>query len=494
MQQDRNNKGQGSVTIYMTLMLAVLLSLFLALVESARERAVELVAACGVDLAVYSVFAEYSRDLLEEYDLLFVDTSYMTEDTSGKALEAHLEKYIEENLSTGKQNAGRDLTGTFLEEARIVKRSYATDEGGEVFFNQAVAFMKEKYGVSYLEKLQKELQTAGENDLFEKDVDSPREANEAKLQEAAREGVETGETDKDGNPIRKEAEFENPADGVNAGRSAGPLSLVTGEKGVSDRAVKRESLLSVRGVGKSGDGMQGRTSQSIGKLWFELYVKEHCGCYTSPKDEGVLTYQQEYVIGGKDNDRDNLSAVVKRLLALREAANVAYLFSDAAKVSEAEALALSIATAAGVPVITELLKISLLFAWAFAESVWDVKCLLAGRKVALIKTAADWHYSLEGMLSYASDQPESETHTAGEDLTALSEGKLGYEDYLFLFMSLESKDTLCSRMMDIAEMDVRSKGDYGFCLDDCVDHILVEASVGSKRGSSAFVRREFSYR
>ena len=128
MQRIIKRQNEGSITIYMTLTLAVLLSLFLMLIEGARERAVELVADCSVDLAVYSVFAEYNRTLFDEYDLLFVDTSYGTDDSSGALLKRRLEHYIEENLSSGNTAKGvaADLTQTYLEDVSVEKCSYAT--------------------------------------------------------------------------------------------------------------------------------------------------------------------------------------------------------------------------------------------------------------------------------------------------------------------------------------------------------------------------------
>ena len=51
---------KGSVTVYMTWMLAVLLSLFVTVIEGARQRAISIQAETAVDLAVYSVFAAVS--------------------------------------------------------------------------------------------------------------------------------------------------------------------------------------------------------------------------------------------------------------------------------------------------------------------------------------------------------------------------------------------------------------------------------------------------
>ncbi len=370
--------------------------------------------------------------------------------------------------------------------------------------------MKQKYGISYVQAMEREFKKANENELFTRDIAGERESNEGELERIREEGIDTGEVDEEGNPVREEIEFENPADGVNAGRSLGILTLVAPGEDISMKGVRKESLLSGRSITKKGDGLCGRDGTGMaGKLWFEMYVKEHCGSFLEPKQEGVLAYQMEYILAGKDNDTDNLKSVVNRLLLIREAANVTYLFSDAAKMGEAEALALSIASAAGAPLLTEPLKISLMFAWAFAESVWDVRQLLRGRDVPIIKTAADWHYSLEGMMGYMTDTEQDPTENgaspAGEgvlpgegklakSMRSLSEGRLGYEEYLMLFLTVESEKKTVKRMMDIAEMDVRShSGDYGFCLDDCFEHMKIEAVVAGRRGGSKKVERDFSY-
>ena len=93
----------------------------------------------------------------------------------------------------------------------------------------------------------------------------------------------------------------------------------------------------------------------------------------------------------------------------------------------------AVATAAGVPVLIEPIKISLLFAWAYAEAVYDVRTLLAGGGVSLLKTAQNWHYSLEGMLQYEGD-------TSVKDTQEKKPGELSYQEYLRLFLAAEGEE------------------------------------------------------
>ena len=56
----------------------------------------------------------------------------------------------------------------------------------------------------------------------------------------------------------------------------------------------------------------------------------------------LLDYQLEYFLEGKGSDRENLEAVVKKLLMLRFVPNYIYLQGNAAKKAEAKAMALSL--------------------------------------------------------------------------------------------------------------------------------------------------------
>ena len=73
-----------------------------------------------------------------------------------------------------------------------------------------------------------------------------------------------------------------------------------------------------------------------------------------------------------------------------------------------------------VPEIGELLAATLILGWAFAESVYDVKELLAGEKIPPLKTDATWHYglssALQGELSGTSEEDASGSDSLGMDM------------------------------------------------------------------------------
>ena len=144
---------KGSVTVYMTWMLAVLLSLFVTVIEGARQRAISIQAETAVDLAVYSVFAEYNRALFDAYDLLFIDTSYGEKTGSLARAKKHFSYYANENLMQGQTAATADLTKCFLSDVSFPAYAYATDQKGAVFEKQAIRYMEQKYGLSYVAEL-----------------------------------------------------------------------------------------------------------------------------------------------------------------------------------------------------------------------------------------------------------------------------------------------------------------------------------------------------
>lgn len=59
------------MTIAMCMMLSVMLGIVAAGIKLCREQYARVQAVNAADTGLYSVFSEYERDLLEEYDLFF---------------------------------------------------------------------------------------------------------------------------------------------------------------------------------------------------------------------------------------------------------------------------------------------------------------------------------------------------------------------------------------------------------------------------------------
>lgn len=540
---------KGSITIYLAMIFSVMISLIFTLVQDIRSQAARLSLECAVDLSLYSVFAEYHKELLEQYDLFFIDSGYESVSNIDNVGQ-HLKGYMDDNFTFGMQQKGNllcDFLQMETEQVKICGYTRATDEEGEVFKRQAIAYMKDATGLSYLENWQEKMNVVEDNQLLTRDITAERNAIQQEI-----DSIEI--------PLKKisedeyeEVPLDNPADRVNASRNAGILHLVVKDvSSLSQEGVNLPNCASHRDLNKGYGLLDREKTSAVEDLLYHEYILSKCGNYTNQMEKSKLKYQVEYILAGKDNDVENLKWVVNRLLLLREVANVTYIYTDSVKVMEAKALALSLAAATLNPMLIEPVKHSILFAWAYAESVYDVKQLLAGKRVPLLKTKQSWHYSLTGMLNYEGGLDDSTNDMSGKNglddlsgdmfskdglddlsgdmfskdgLDDLSkdmfskdglndlpddmfskEGledikekngiglELGYKDYLrILLMTVSEKDSVF-RMMDVVEMDIRKTTENNsFVMDGCVDYIDVKVYGSSGFGTTMEIRRSYFY-
>ena len=62
---------KGGITVFLSLVLAVLLGLLFTVIEAARDNGADFQTECVADMALQSALAEYHREVLEQYDLFF---------------------------------------------------------------------------------------------------------------------------------------------------------------------------------------------------------------------------------------------------------------------------------------------------------------------------------------------------------------------------------------------------------------------------------------
>lgn len=470
--QNRNNmQANGSITVYLALVLTVLLSVLLTVIEAARTNAIRFQAECVTDMALQSALAEYHREILEQYDLFLTDVSYGTSENGYGLLEAHIWNYLNENLSADEAvtfGKPKDLLGMSAEEANVLRSTGAADQNGEIMEKLAAEYILDRYGMDGLSDIGPEVQIVENKGLLKNTMEQKRQQNERAIK-----AVDTTVEDSEGK--KKKIPVNNPADHVNSRRgSAGILSMVMGGKTISDKNIRPEDYISHRTVCERDGYLQEQEALSMAEeLAFQEYLMEKCGNYLELKENGALDYQMEYLIGGKSSDKENLRFVVNRLLLLRETANFMYLMQDSAKQAEAEAMAAALAVVILFPELKDLIKLSILIAWSYAESVNDVRILLDGGKVPIFKDSGSWKLGLKNALKL--DIPNSDQSGGQEGLS--------YQMYLRLFLAFVGKYDRNFRFMDVVEMDIRlTKGNEIFCLDHCVHDFEAETVIGSTRG------------
>lgn len=475
---------KGVITVYMSCVLMVMLSLIFTLIEGARINGLRMQIECAMDISMQSIFAEYHRELLEQYDLFFIDSSYGSDNFSIHNTEEHLRKYLTYNVKLEKNiglSRGIDLYGLSVQTVTITRESAAADEQGDVLKRQAIAYIKNKYGLDILEGVKENIKKSEENNIFTRDITSERNQNQTVIDNTEIPPKQTSEDE------WEEVELENPADRVNQMHSMGILNMVIDDKNtLSNYSVDVSQYVSHREkhVGDGLDITMEKPSGKMDELLFGEYILEKFGNYCQVLDKALLKYQIEYILSGKSSDIENLKYVANKLLLCREAANVVYIYTDSAKVSQAKTLAAAIAAAVNMPILTEPIKHSLLFAWSFAESVIDVKTLLAGKRVPIMKRAEDWNLTLSQMLDFSGNAWE------GKDC----ENGVSYEGYLRMFLALQNKEEKVYRCMDVIEMDIRqTPGNRQFRIDYCVDSIEAEVTFNSHFGYHYSIKREYAY-
>lgn len=473
---------EGYLTVFLSLILTVMISLCLTLLLGARENTRCMEIECVTDIAMNNILAEYHRELLKQYNLFFIDTSYGTPEASFQNTAKHLREYIDENMSGEKVFLSivyRDPLKLKLDGLEITEVSAAPDDGGAVLRRQAVDVMYQRVGISYLEQIQNWLLTVQEYELDSRDVFAEQKEASAALEEWNGNMVTA-----DG--AEQQVTIKNPAEKVTSVWEAGALNFVVGRVSeLSTAGILAESCLSAREL-LTGTGINPTLSFADGwweQLIFQEYIMAYTGHYTEQKEESCLKYQTEYILSGKDSDIENLKNVVYTILAIRAAANLVYLLSDKEKMQMAEVAATIFATLLTIPEAAVVFQVLLILTWAMAESLYDVQQLLAGRRVSLLKSKTEWHYSLEGMLDLGNNDEE-----------AKDKNGLLYEDYLRILLCFQEKKIMTYRLMDIMEMDIRmTPGNQYFRMDGCIDSLKAAIQFSGRDGKVYHIERRYGY-
>lgn len=474
-------RQKGEITVFLALVLTIMISILFTVIEAARINGIQFQSECVADMALQSALAEYNRELLEQYDLFFIEMGYGTKEAGYILLEQHIQEYMRKNLEPGQGILGqgiRDLLMLSPESVTVLEAAGAVDGYGEVLERKAVDYMLYRYGVLELSELLADTQTVSEKGLLENTLEKKRQQNEKAI-----DAVDTEVEDENGK--KKRIPINNPADKVNSRRGSSTiLKLVTGGEVLSETEIQRKSYISGREYEEKEGFLQGEAKVTgMEDIIFQKYLMEKCGNYTKQKEDSLLAYQMEYLLAGKESDYENLRTVVNRLLVLRETANFMYIMSDSEKQAEAEALALTLAAVILFPELKDLIKLSILIAWSYAESVNDLRILLAGGKVPIWKDRASWRLGLENALKL---KLEDEAGTTGKGLS--------YEAYLHILLAFMDKQERNLRFMDVIEMDVRKKqGNEAFQIDHCIHSFRAELVTVSAKGHSCLISRTAGY-
>lgn len=474
-------RRKGSVTVFAALSLMLVAQLVFTLLEAARHCELQKVLAMHTDTALESVFADYCSPLWKTYRILGMTADDTDGTLSFNRREAELRELTAEALGSSKGKLGGfggiSLLRADMTDVQFTSYRLLTDQNGKAFQQAVCAYMKQNLAYEAAEAVYEHYNTArSAQDGTDSAADSIEKAQDAleNPQNYETEPQETGsrlkgassvqETDASAGVSTKAETADNPMDTVTEAQKDGVLALVLPEDAhVSGKSIALEQTVSHRTLA-AGTMTASDKGGWYQKVLFDQYLIQYMSCYTQQKGERALQYELEYLLGGKAEDEANLKAAVTKLLALREAMNLTALAASSARQAEAYSYALLLAGASANPLVIEAVKCGILAAWAFAESVLDVRTLLSGGKIALVKTEADW-------TSNVSMLPEL---LSGYSVAKSSPQGLDYAGYMGILLLTQNADRLAQRAMDVQELYVRMQDGYGGFQ---MDHAVCEAEL-----------------
>lgn len=214
---------------------------------------------------------------------------------------------------------------------------------------------------------------------------------------------------------------------------------------------------------KKADLIKDITNKGIFVKYIELYFNNYAKISEYGNDDTALKYEMEYILNGNLNDKDNLTETIKKLVEVRNLSNGAYLITDGEKMQEITTLAETVATAIGMPFLTPVAQAVIIEAWALTEAVIDVRQLLNGEKVPIVKNSENWNSSIKNIGTF-------------EDGRKNNTG-LTYTQYLqTMIMTQKTKNTVF-RTMDLVQVNMQKRYNKDFLISECFGMCEVEANL-----------------
>lgn len=475
-----SEKQNGSITIFLALSLVLILSFLFSMVEAARVNGLAELAKRKLALETQSLFGAYNQELWEYYGLLFLDMSYGTGEPDVRLLE---EQLMEEDYREGNE---RHFYQMALKDAQVEAFTLATDKEGAEFRRQACEAAKNQLAQSAVKDMESRIEVWNElesqgSDLEEKWKEAlaaeeeageyaEAERTEVEMQEAEESGGEAEESGGEAEGVeieeKKKGEVlpENPLGYVAQLKKSSLLAVVMEDPAeLSAKSIDTSTSLDNREL--FCGNMAAEQGKDVDKLWFVQYLNQYFSCKTDNKEqERVLDYELEYCIVGKDSDAQNLEAVAKKLLQIRESANFVTIMQDSQKQSMAMKMAVAAVGFTGFVPLIKAVQIGILLAWCYIESILDLRCLLSGGKVPLIKVSTQWKSDLFHLQETVSESAYAE----------VEEGMI-YKEYLQMLLYTTGERQLTYRAMDVVEQNIRVfSGNEAMRMDAMVSAVQVQ--------------------
>ena len=475
-------KKKGSMTVFLAMILVLTETLLFALGEYIRIYELKSLAQEYTDAAVESAFSEYNTYLWANYQILAIDLGYGSNTTGTAVMQQRVIDFVSEDANPESGLSFNRLTAEF---ATVDNYSLLTDNGGNAIVSQGVTAAKTNLADNILDLITDQLE--GEEDIESVDIESIVEEGTSTLNQAKEENAAAREKaieERDPNhpvsdiPVPEEVE-DNPLDvyaRVKESMDKGAIYLVLGDTPTSAYEIEAGTLPSSRSL--QVGNKDAATGQSlVDRALYTKYLLENMSYYGSDLEHDGFSYELEYLANGQSSDQANLASTIEKLMLVREAANYGAILKDTRLRNMASTLATTLTSFC--PAAYGPVELAIIGAWAYMESILDIRLLLAGGKVAVIKNYDQWTVDVWNMTDFVNKDAMANN----------CENGLTYRQLLTGMLVLIPMDTLGIRTADILEDALNTQENYGQVR---LDNMLSSAEISVSYSASPLFLNLFS--
>ena len=449
-------RTRGSVTIWLSLILGVLMPLLLAGMISVRSASVRVQILDGVQTGLYSLFGQYDRDCFQKYGILVLDTGCGSESPGLSSVLDIFRKYCDPVLA---ENGGRiTVSGAGFTGYRTV-----AENNGAEFYAQAVRYMGKR-------------QEAGK--LPDVSADGDKQTD-LEIRLAVEAGKAFEAEDHGGLSDQSGGSWEGSAEET-------VIRIMEGLN-VSPETLREEGAALCGSLSPGPPVLDGVSSVSFGETseLFRLYLADKMGSYRRPSGGG-LDYEMEYLAFGLPSDRENLESVIGEILLFREGKNRKELLADASRMEAITKTAEEYASRQSAQQEAGLLMYGLSdgISGNGSSGSGAVQSMEPAKDQEIIQNARKWLIFLEIRKKSA------------EETLALLNGNtvdaVTYEDIVRILACRNPNDILVPRTMKMEELNLQKTARKEFCFGNCITALEVYLDA-SADGREFHVSRSWCY-
>ena len=189
--------------------------------------------------------------------------------------------------------------------------------------------------------------------------------------------------------------------------------------------------------------------------------------------ERCLEYEEEYLLSGQRSDKNNLEAVIDKVIIWRTVSNFISIMADREKRKMAYETALLIAGVTGIEPLVHVTQTLILVVWSLEEAMVDTAIMLQGKEVELIKNGKSFAIAYEQLLLMNHQKIQELASKAGK----VNGATVSYEQFLRVLLFLGSGTSTRLRAMDLVNGNIAKWYTKEFHLSRCVYSYTVGAKV-----------------